>query len=107
MPSRDFCVELLQATGTMLTPGSALDMEGWLRIGYAAEDVDGDGSDRFMDGMVVWGDERTVRARVQEHLDAGADQVAVQPVVDHADIEAGDMSKILAALEALAPETRP
>ncbi len=22
-------------TGVMLTPGSALDMEGWLRIGYA------------------------------------------------------------------------
>ena len=33
--SRDFCVSLLQETGTLLTPGSALDMEGWLRIGYA------------------------------------------------------------------------
>ena len=35
MPSRDFCVELLKQTGVMLTPGSALDMEGYLRIGYA------------------------------------------------------------------------
>ncbi len=35
MPSRDFCVRLLSETGVMLTPGSALDMEGYLRIGYA------------------------------------------------------------------------
>lgn len=35
MPSREFCVELLQQTGVMLTPGSAMDMEGYLRIGFA------------------------------------------------------------------------
>ncbi len=35
MPSREFCVKLLTETGVMLTPGSALDMEGYLRIGYA------------------------------------------------------------------------
>ena len=35
MPSRDFCVRLLEATGVMLTPGSALDMEGYVRIGFA------------------------------------------------------------------------
>ena len=35
MPSRDFCVALLEQTGVMVTPGSALHMEGWLRIGYA------------------------------------------------------------------------
>ena len=35
LSSRDFCVELLRETGVMLTPGSALDIEGWLRIGYA------------------------------------------------------------------------
>jgi aspartate/methionine/tyrosine aminotransferase len=33
--SRDFCVRLLQETGVMLTPGSALNMEGYVRIGYA------------------------------------------------------------------------
>jgi aspartate/methionine/tyrosine aminotransferase len=33
--SEEFCVRLLQKTGVMLTPGSAMDMEGWLRIGYA------------------------------------------------------------------------
>ena len=35
MPSREFCVRLLDETGVMLLPGSALEMEGWLRIGYA------------------------------------------------------------------------
>lgn len=35
MPSRDFCVQLLEETGVMLTPGSALDMEGYVRIGFA------------------------------------------------------------------------
>ena len=35
MPSYDFCVRLLEETGVMLTPGSALDMEGYVRIGFA------------------------------------------------------------------------
>ena len=35
MSSRDFCVELLQETGVLFTPGAALDMEDHARIGYA------------------------------------------------------------------------
>lgn len=35
MPSRDLCVALLEETGVMFTPGAALAMEGYLRIGYA------------------------------------------------------------------------
>ena len=35
MRSHDFCTELLKRTGVMFTPGSALDMEGYIRIGYA------------------------------------------------------------------------
>ena len=35
MPSRDFCIQLLQQTGVMFTPGSVMHMEGWLRVGYA------------------------------------------------------------------------
>ncbi len=35
VPSRDLCVDLLEKTGVLLLPGSAMDMEGWLRIGYA------------------------------------------------------------------------
>jgi len=35
IPSRELCVELLQQTGVMLTPGSAMNMEGYVRIGFA------------------------------------------------------------------------
>ncbi|MBM3624566.1 MAG: aminotransferase class I/II-fold pyridoxal phosphate-dependent enzyme, partial [Alphaproteobacteria bacterium] len=35
MTSRDFCVALLERTGVMFTPGSAMDSEGYIRIGYA------------------------------------------------------------------------
>ena len=35
MNSQGFCVALLKATGVMFTPGSALNMEGYVRIGYA------------------------------------------------------------------------
>ena len=35
IPSRDFCVELLKKTGVLFAPGSAMEMEGWVRIGYA------------------------------------------------------------------------
>lgn len=35
MSSEDLCIKLLERTGVMLTPGSAMDMEGYLRIGYA------------------------------------------------------------------------
>lgn len=33
--SRQFCVGLLERYGVMFTPGEALDMEGYLRIGFA------------------------------------------------------------------------
>ena len=33
--SREFCIDLLEKTGVMLTPGDAFDMEGYVRIGYA------------------------------------------------------------------------
>ena len=35
MPSREFCVNLLQEKGVLFTPGSVMDMEGYIRIGYA------------------------------------------------------------------------
>lgn len=40
IPSEDLCLRLLERTGVMLTPGSALDMEGHLRVGFTnAEDA--------------------------------------------------------------------
>ena len=35
IPSRDFCTEILNKTGDLFAPGSAMNMEGWIRIGYA------------------------------------------------------------------------
>lgn len=32
--SEEFCIRLLERTGVMLTPGNAMDMEGYLRVGY-------------------------------------------------------------------------
>lgn len=39
MSSRDFCIALIKETGVMFTPGSAFDMEGYVRIGYANNPV--------------------------------------------------------------------
>lgn len=35
MPSEEFCLALLEQTGVLLVPGSVMDMEGYLRIGFA------------------------------------------------------------------------
>ena len=37
MTSREFCIDLLQTTGVMLTPGDAFDMEGYARLSFANE----------------------------------------------------------------------
>ena len=35
LPSREFCVGLIEAEGVMFTPGSVMEAEGHVRIGYA------------------------------------------------------------------------
>jgi aspartate/methionine/tyrosine aminotransferase len=35
LPSSDFCVRLIEQTGVLFTPGSAFEVEGCVRIGYA------------------------------------------------------------------------
>lgn len=52
----------------------------WLRLGFTEDDLAGEGSDRFVDAMVAWGDETAIRRRIQEHWDAGADHVAINPL---------------------------
>jgi probable F420-dependent oxidoreductase len=46
--------------------------------GFVDADFEAGGTDRLIDAVVAWGDVDAVRSRVQEHLDAGADHVAVQ-----------------------------
>jgi len=47
------------------------------RSGFTADDVDTI-SDRLVDAVIAWGDEDAIIRRVDEHLAAGADHVAVQ-----------------------------
>jgi probable F420-dependent oxidoreductase len=48
-------------------------------LGFTDDDLSSPGgSDALVDALVVWGDEEMVVGRVREHLDAGADHVAVQ-----------------------------
>jgi probable F420-dependent oxidoreductase len=54
----------------------------WLRLGFTEDDYAGQGTDRLVDALVAWGDETAIRERVQAHLDAGADQVALQVLND-------------------------
>jgi probable F420-dependent oxidoreductase len=51
-----------------------------MRLGWTEEDISGGGSDRLVDAIVGWGDVDAIRKRVNEHLDAGADHVSVQPL---------------------------
>jgi probable F420-dependent oxidoreductase len=48
-----------------------------LRLGYTEAELDRV-DDRLIDDLVVWGDDATIRSRLEAHLDAGADHVAVQ-----------------------------
>jgi probable F420-dependent oxidoreductase len=48
------------------------------RLGFTDTDFADGGSDRLIDALVAWGDVEDVRRRVKEHLDAGADHVALQ-----------------------------
>ncbi len=65
-----------QAVGFYLTaPNYANHLR---RLGFSDADLAGSGSDRLVDALVAWGDIDRIRARIQAHWDAGADQVCVQ-----------------------------
>lgn len=48
------------------------------RFGWEDADLAGEGSDALVDALVAWGDVEAVVKRLREHLDAGADHVAVR-----------------------------
>jgi probable F420-dependent oxidoreductase len=52
----------------------------YLRLGFTIEDLENGGSDRLIDAIVAWGDEKAIRDRIQQHWDAGADHVCIQPL---------------------------
>ena len=71
----------------------------WLRMGLAQDDIDGQGSDAFVDATFAWGDAEAIKARIAEHYDAGASHVCIQPVNRDGNFGAVDWE----TLEALKP----
>lgn len=55
-------------------------VENWRRLGFTDQDLAGGGSDRLVDAVIAWGDEKAIRARIEEHWQAGADHVCVQAI---------------------------
>lgn len=72
----------------------------WKRLGLTDADMAGGGSDRLIDTVIVWGDEKAIRRRIDAHLQAGADQVCVQalgPAVGGMCVPDTDLLRLLAA----------
>ncbi len=66
--------------------------------GFTDEDFANAGSDRVIDAICAWGDEKAIADRIQAHYDAGADHVCIQPFRSD-----GKPGPDLRILEALAP----
>ena len=58
-----------------------------LRCGFTQADID-DVTNRLVDGIVACGDIGSTIDRVQQHLDAGADHVCIQVLVEDNDLDA-------------------
>src|SRR6056297_1168281 len=63
----------------------------WNRLGFSDDEID-NADPRWLDAMVVWGDIDTIRARLDEHGDAGANHVCVQPLDPATGIARPDMA---------------
>lgn len=68
-----------------------------LRLGFTQEDVD-TVSDRLFDAIIAWGDEEANKARVDEHIAAGADQVCVQVVTGKQELPREQWRRLAPAL---------
>lgn len=57
-------------------------VNSWKRLGFTDADVAKPGSDRLIDAVVAHGSATDVAARLNEHLECGADHVAIQVLGD-------------------------
>src|ERR1700733_3906411 len=71
-------------------------VNNWLRLGFSEDDVRKPGSDRLIDAVVAYGTPEAIVQRLNEHLQAGADHVAIQVLGGH------DADTLLPALSELA-----
>ncbi len=53
-------------------------VNNWLRLGFSEDDVRKPGSDRLIVAVVAYGTPEAIAKRLNEHLEAGADHVAIQ-----------------------------
>jgi probable F420-dependent oxidoreductase len=53
-------------------------LSNWKRLGFSDADLAKPGSDKLIDAVVAHGTAEQISARLSEHLDAGADHVAIQ-----------------------------
>lgn len=53
-------------------------LNNWKRLGFTDDDIARPGSDRLVDALVAYGTTDAIAARLREHLEAGADHVAIQ-----------------------------
>jgi probable F420-dependent oxidoreductase len=65
------------------------------RLGFTDDDLAGSGSDRLVDAVIAHGPPEQVAARLNEHLAAGADHVAVQALGENL---LGDLRRLAPAL---------
>ncbi|HZF92882.1 LLM class F420-dependent oxidoreductase [Streptomyces sp.] len=54
--------------------------KNFLSLGFTEDDLANGGSDRLVDAVFAWGDEKQIRARIDTYVEAGADHVALQVV---------------------------
>jgi probable F420-dependent oxidoreductase len=53
-------------------------VNNWLRLGFTEDDVRTPGSDKLIDAVVAYGTPEDIAKRLGEHIEAGADHVAIQ-----------------------------
>jgi probable F420-dependent oxidoreductase len=78
------------------------------RLGFGDADIVAGPSSRLVDAIVAHGDVETIRKRVQEHLDAGADHVCIQVLSpDPAALPLPEWRELAPALIIGSPATSP
>ena len=81
-----------QTVGFYLDLGNYVN--NWLRLGFTEKDVAKPGSDRLIDAVIAHGTAEDIAKRLGEHIEAGADHVAIQVL--------GGWDKLLPTLTELA-----
>ena len=87
------------ATGLATMPNYRNSLE---RMGFTEADFTGAGSDRVADALLAWGDAESIRTRIHEHWEAGADQVAIQIMPKGGGLLTAEDEKLLEMLSPMA-----